>query len=146
MSQSDFSRITGSFNRQNAMGLIGARLESVALGRVEIVLPFSAGITQQHGFVHAGILTTALDSACGYAALTTMPDDAGVLTIEFKTNLLRPAAGRMFRCVGTVIKPGRTICFAAGEAFAVDEDGKETLVATMSATMMSLIDRKGIRG
>ncbi len=137
-------RISASFARQPAMTLIGARLAQVARGTVEIHLPFAAEITQQHGFLHAGMLATALDSACGYAALTTMPVDAGVMTIEFKVNLLAPGAGDWFRLVGRVRKAGRTIAFSEGEAFAVSGEG-EKLIATMSATMMSIQNRDHIR-
>lgn len=138
------ARISASFASQPAMALIGARLEKVAKGSVEIHMPFAAGITQQHGFLHAGILATALDSACGYAALTTMPVDAGVLTIEFKVNLLAPGAGDWFRLLGRVRKSGRTIVFSEGEAFAVSAAG-EKLIATMTATMMSIQNRGNIR-
>lgn len=138
------ARISASFARQPAMTLIGARLERVARGSVEIHLPFSPPITQQHGFLHAGILATALDSACGYAALTAMPADAGVMTVEFKVNLLSPGAGDWFRLLGTVRKSGRTIVFSEGEAFAVSAEG-EKLIATMTATMMSIRNRGNIR-
>jgi uncharacterized protein (TIGR00369 family) len=98
------------------MDTIGAALESVEAGRVVIGLPFSTRLTQQHGFLHAGMVATALDSACGYAAATLMPADAGVLTIEFKINLMAPAEGQRFRMVGQVLKPGRTVTFTEGQA------------------------------
>ena len=137
------ARIRESFERQQAMALIGAQLVQVAAGEVEIHLPFADRLTQQHGFVHAGLLSTALDSACGYAALTRMPEGAGVLTIEYKVNLLAPGAGDWFRLVGRVRKAGRTISLSEGDAFAVSAAG-EKLIATMSATMMTVHGREHI--
>ena len=134
-----------TFNRQQAMKLIGAQLASVEPGVVEIALPFSEAITQQHGFIHAGIVTTALDSACGYAAWTMMPPGAGVLTVELKVSLLRPAAGERFRMRGEVIKPGRTLYFTEGRAYAVNGT-QEKLIATISATMMVMEGSNGFIG
>lgn len=138
------ARVRASFARQAAMATIGARLAAVAPGRVTIELPYSPSITQQHGFVHAGMLAAALDSACGYAGSTLMPADAGVLTIEFKINLLAPAQGRLFRLCGEVIKPGRTVTVTEGRAWAVDAQGGEKLVATMGATLMAVTGRDNI--
>jgi uncharacterized protein (TIGR00369 family) len=102
-------------------------------------------MTQQHGFLHAGIISTALDSACGYAAFSLMPENAGVLTIEFKVNLLAPGKGeRLFR--GNVTKPGRTIIVADGQAYAFGADGEAKLIATMTGTMMTVTGRQGIEG
>src|SRR6187549_2372077 len=101
-------RVRASFGQQGAMHTMGATLAEVAPGRVVIALPWQQGLTQQHGFLHAGMVATALDSACGYAASTLMPADAGVLTIEYKINLLAPAQGEHFRMEGAVLKPGRT--------------------------------------
>lgn len=137
-------RVRASFDRQAAMGTLGASLAEVAPGRVVIELPFAAHLTQQHGFLHAGMVATALDSACGYAASTLMPEDAGVLTIEFKINLLAPAQGQRFRMEGLVVKPGRTITVTEGKAFAID-GGREKLIATMGATLMAITGREGIR-
>ena len=137
-------RIRASFARQGAMHTIGATLGEVAPGRVVIELPWAQGLTQQHGFLHAGIVATALDSACGYAASTLMPADAGILTIEFKINLLAPAQGQRFRMEGVVLKPGRTITVVEGRAYA-QNDGREKLVATMNATMMTITGREGIK-
>jgi uncharacterized protein (TIGR00369 family) len=137
-------RVRESFARQPAMRLIGAELVRVEVGEVEIVLPFRPEIAQQHGFVHAGIVGTALDSACGYAALSTMPAGTGVLTIEFKLNCLAPAAGERLRLVGRVRKAGRTIVVAEGDAIAVGQDGQEKLVSTMSATVMTIRGRDGV--
>ena len=138
-------RVRASFARQAAMETIGAHLDAVEAGRVVIGLPFAPHITQQHGFVHGGVMATALDSACGYAASTLMPHDAGVLTIEFKVNLLAPAQGVRFRMVGEVIKPGRTITVTQAQAFAIDDNGREKLVATMGATLMVVTGRDGVR-
>jgi uncharacterized protein (TIGR00369 family) len=138
------SRVRASFARQAAMTTIGATLASVAPGRVTIELPYSPALTQQHGFIHAGIIAAALDSACGYAGSTLMPADAGVLTIEFKINLLAPAQGLLFRLCGEVIKPGRTVTVAEGRAWAVDAQGQEKLVATMGATLMAVTGRDNI--
>lgn len=142
----DFARrVRASFARQAAMDTIGATLESVEAGRAAISLPFSTRLTQQHGFLHAGMVATALDSACGYAAATLMPTDAGVLTIEFKINLMAPAEGQRFRMIGQVLKPGRTVTFTEGQAWAVDARGGEKLIATMVATLMTVTGREGIR-
>ncbi|MDR3066932.1 MAG: PaaI family thioesterase [Comamonas sp.] len=137
-------RVKQSFARQGAMATIGAELTLVEPGAVDICLDWAAGLTQQHGFLHAGMVSTALDSACGYAGLTLMPTDAAVLTIEFKINLLAPAKGQRFRMEGRVIKPGRTITVSEGKAFAIDQ-GKEKLVATMSCTLMCVQQREGIQ-
>ena len=136
-------RVRASFARQAAMRTLGAALDAVRLGQVEISLPWAEPLTQQHGFLHAGMVSTALDSACGYAGFSLMPEDAAVLTIEFKINLLAPAKGERFRMVGTVIKPGRTVTVCEGQAFAV-EGGREKLIATMGCTLMAVVGREGI--
>lgn len=142
----DFAaRVAASFQRQPAMALIGATLDAVEAGRVVIGLAHRADIAQQHGFVHAGIVSTALDSACGYAASSLMPADAGVLTIEFKVNLLAPAQGPRFRMEGQVVKAGRTISVVEGRALQVGHDGAEKLIATMTATVMTIVGRDGVR-
>lgn len=138
-------RVRDSFARQGVMGTLGARLQRVQPGEVEIALDWAPGLTQQHGFLHAGVVSTALDSACGYAGFTLMAPDAAVLTIEFKVNLLAPARGQHFRMVGRVVKPGRTITVTEGQAFAID-DGRETLVATMGATLMAITGRADVQG
>ena len=136
-------RVRGSFARQGAMATIGAELVSIEPGLVRLELPWAAALTQQHGFLHAGIVATALDSACGYAASSLMPADAGVLTIEYKVNLLAPAQGQRFRMFGEVVKPGRTISVTEGRAYAID-GGREKLIATMTATLMTVTGRDGI--
>jgi uncharacterized protein (TIGR00369 family) len=137
------ARVRASFARQRMMETIGAILERVAPGEVDIRLPIKDHIAQHHGFVHAGALTTAVDTACGYAALTLMPPGAGVLTIEFKVNLMSPAKGEAIVARGRVVKPGRNVTFCQGEVFAVD-GGSEKLVATMAATMMTVQGRPDI--
>jgi uncharacterized protein (TIGR00369 family) len=139
------NRVKDSFAKQGAMALIGAQLMRVIPGEIEIHLPFKSEHSQQHGFLHAGILTTALDSACGYATYTLFPADTGILTIEFKVNLLAPGDGELFRMIGKVRKAGRTISLAEGEAYAV-KNGKEKLIATMTATTMTITDRIGVIG
>lgn len=140
----DFERrVRESFARQRVMETMGATLLRVAPGEVEIALPFREELTQQHGFLHAGVVTTIVDSACGYAALSLMPPGAGVLTIEFKLNLLAPAAGARMIARGRVTKPGRTINVCAGDVFA-EQDGREKLAATMLATVMTIHNRPGV--
>jgi uncharacterized protein (TIGR00369 family) len=137
-------RVRASFQRQAAMLTIGATLVRVEPGEAFIELPWSQSLTQQHGFLHAGIVATALDSACGYAAFSLMPADAAVLTVEYKINLLAPAKGQRFRMEGMVIKPGRTVTVAEGRAFAMD-DGREKLIATMACTLMAVFGRDDVR-
>ncbi len=128
------------------MATLGASLHTVAPGEVAIALPFAAGITQQHGFLHAGAVAAVIDSACGYAALTLMPPDAAVLSVEFKVNLLAPAAGHHFVAIGRVRRAGRTITVCEGElrAFATGHEVDGTLVALMQGTMMTVRDRPGL--
>ncbi len=133
-------RVRASFDRQEAMRTLGATLTAVEPGRAIIELPWARALTQQHGFLHAGMVAAALDSACGYAAFSLMPADAAVLTIEYKINLMAPAEGERFRMEGLVVKPGRTITVADGRAYAV-QAGREKLVATMTATLMAVIGR-----
>jgi uncharacterized protein (TIGR00369 family) len=137
------ARFRASFARQTAMATLGIEIAGVRAGEVELRMPYAAAYTQQHGFIHAGIITTALDSACGYAAFSLMPEDAAVLTIEFKTNLIAPARGDYFLFRARVVKPGRTITVCEAQAFAV-EGGKEKLVATMTGTLMALFGREDI--
>ena len=117
------------------MATIGASVASVKKGEVEIVLPFSDKALQQHGFIHAGVVATIADSACGYAALSVMPDDAAVLTTEFKIHLLSPAKGERIRAVGRVVRAGRKLVIAIGEVFA-EEGGTSKQVALITASMM----------
>ncbi|MCO5059198.1 MAG: PaaI family thioesterase [Rhizobiaceae bacterium] len=140
------TRVRSSFARQKVMETMGAEMTRVSPGIVEIELPYDARFTQQHGFLHAGVISTVLDSACGYAAYSVMPADAAVLTIEFKVNLLAPGRGDRFLFRGAVTKPGRTIIVADGQAYAIDEDGAAKLIATMTGTMMTVTGRQGIEG
>lgn len=129
------SRVRESFARQRVMQLIGATLSRVEPGMVDISLPFREDLTQQNGFIHAGIITTIADSACGYAAYTLMPAGASVLSVEYKVNLLRPAAGESFVAEGRVIKPGNTLTVTRADVYAQTGE-RTTLVATMLATMI----------
>jgi uncharacterized protein (TIGR00369 family) len=137
-------RVRASFERQAVMKTIGAFLADLGAGRAVIELPYSPALTQQHGFLHAGMIATALDSACGYAALTLMPQDAGILTIEYKINLLAPGKGQLFRMEAQVVKPGRTITLVEGRAYAIDE-ARSKLIATMTATEMTIIGREDVK-
>lgn len=139
-------RVRASFARQSAMRTIGAELTLVTPGIIEIEMPFSDKLTQQHGFLHAGVISTALDSACGYAAFSLIPESSSVLTIEFKVNLLAPGKGERFLFRGSVTKPGRTIVVADGQAYAIAADGEAKLIATMTGTMMAIAGRDGIEG
>jgi len=125
------------------MQSIGIEIDSLQPGRIALKMAFAEEFTQQHGFVHGGIVTTALDSACGYAALSLMDQDAAVLTVEFKTSFIAPARGEHFIIQGEVIKSGRTLTFAEAEAWAVTGT-ERNLIASMSATMMSIRDRSEI--
>ena len=138
-------RVREGFQRQTVMRMLGASLARVEPGVVEIALPFRADLCQQHGFLHAGIVTTIVDSACGFAAFTLMPADASVLSVEFKVNLLNPARGQHFVARGQVVKAGRTITVCQGEVIAFD-GGVPRSVATMLGTMMSVRDRPGVTG
>lgn len=131
------NRVRSSFDRQQVMKTIGAEMTHVSPGEVHIDLPYSEALTQQHGFLHAGIVTIIVDSACGYAAYTLMPVFSEVLTVEFKVNFLAPARGERFIAIGNVIKPGRTLTVCCGKVLAVS-NGEEKLIATIQATMMAV--------
>jgi uncharacterized protein (TIGR00369 family) len=131
------NKVRESFSKQKVMQTIGAYLKTVKPGEVEIELPFHNDLTQQNNFLHAGILTTIVDSACGYAAFSLMEVGTDVLTIEFKINFLSPALGEVFLAKGLVNKPGKTITVCSGEVIAKTGD-KEKVVATMLATMMTM--------
>jgi uncharacterized protein (TIGR00369 family) len=135
-------RVRASFARQHFMATLGARLSSVASDAVEITIPVSDAVAQQHGFVHAGALAAIADSACGYAALTRMPVGAAVLSIEFKINMLAPAAGEHIVARGRVVRRGRTIIVCGADVFALS-GGNEKLVAVMTATMM-VVEGRGL--
>lgn len=137
------ARVRASFERQGLMRTLGATLGAVAPGRVEIVLRPSPAVSQQHGFVHAGAVAAIADSAAGYAALSLMPAERGVLTAEFKINLLAPALGERIVARGKVVKAGRTLTLAQAEVFA-ESEGRERLVAFLSATVMAVEGKEGI--
>jgi uncharacterized protein (TIGR00369 family) len=128
-------RVRDSFARQAAMTLIGATMTRVEPGRCAIELPVRDDLTQQHRFVHGGVVGMIADSAGGYAAFTLMPPDAGVLTVEFKVNMLAPARGERLIAVGSVLKPGRTLSIVRADVWAL-EAGRETLIAAMQQTLM----------
>ena len=136
-------RIQNSFSKQKFMAVIGARLIRVVPGEVDIELPFREDLTQQHGFLHAAVTTGIVDSACGYAALSKMPPGAGVLSAEFKVNLLTPAKGERFIAKGRVLKAGRTLSICTGDVYAIDQ-GVERHVATMLATMVVVEGRESL--
>jgi uncharacterized protein (TIGR00369 family) len=131
---------TATFERQQAMRTLGIALVRLEPGEVDLAMAYSAQFTQQNGFVHAGVITAALDSACGIAAFTLMPSGADILTVEFKTNLLAPAKGERFIFRAHVVKPGRTLTVCEARAFALSGDA-ETLIATMTGTLMALTPR-----
>ena len=133
------ARVRASFAKQKLMATIGATLETVEAGAVAIRLPFRDDLTQQHGFMHAGALASVADSACGYAALSLMPADAGVLSIEFKINMLSPAKGEWIVARGEVIRAGRKIMVCRADVYAM-QSGDEKLVAAMQGTMMVVED------
>jgi uncharacterized protein (TIGR00369 family) len=143
---SDFrQRIRQSFERQAAMETIGAELTRVEHGMIEIEMPFDTKLTQQHGILHAGIISAALDSACTFAAYSVIDPDASILTIEFKVNLMSPGRGERFLFRGEITKPGTTIIVADGRAYAIT-DGPAKLIASMTGTMMVIRGREGITG
>ncbi len=139
-------RIRKSFDRQAAMATIGAELTRVEQGSVEIELPFDEKLTQQHGFLHAGIISAALDAAGTYAAYSVIDPDASILTIEFKVNLMSPGRGERFLFRGEVTKPGTTIIVSDGRGYAISQDGPAKLIASMTGTMMVIRGREGIEG
>lgn len=137
------AKVRDSFARQNAMKSIGITIADIAPGRLTLMMPFTSDYAQQHGFIHAGIITTAMDSCCGYAAHSLMDEHASVLSVEFKSNFLSPAKGDHFLFRAEVVKAGRTITVAEAAAFAVNDDN-EKLIATMTATLMAVRDRPDV--
>jgi len=131
------ARVRESFARQRVMETIGARLVRVAPGEIEIALGFREDLTQQHGYLHAGVVAAVIDSACGYAALTLTPAGAEVLSIEFKLNLLSPARGESFAARARVKRAGRNVTVCAGDLYAFEGESEKP-VATMLATMMTV--------
>lgn len=138
-------RVRHSFGRQGLMTHLGAAMTTVEPGVVEIELPFTDELSQQHGFYHAGGIASIIDTAGGYAASTLFAADDGVLTVEFKLNLISPAAGDLMIARGEVIKPGRTLTVTKGEVF-VRKDGEAKLCALMQQTLMRIVGQSGIQG
>ena len=124
------TRVRTSFSQQGMLAALGAQIGLLRAGEVHLGAPFDARFTQQDGFLHAGIVTTLMDSACGYAAYSLMPAASRVLSVEFKVNLLAPARGERFRAEGRVIKAGRTITVCEGKLFSIEKE-EETLCAIM---------------
>ena len=128
-------RVRESFARQSLISTLNGKLTLLEPGQAYIQMPFDERFTQQDGFLHAGVVTTLMDSACGYAAYTLMPENSRVLSVEFKVNFLHPARGEKFRAEGRVIKPGKTLTICEGKLFA-SQGSQEKLVAVMQATMI----------
>jgi uncharacterized protein (TIGR00369 family) len=131
-------RVAALFDAQPAMRTLGISLVRLDPGEVELAMPHAAALTQQNGFVHAGIITAGLDNACGIAAFSLMPADCDILTVEFKTNLIAPARGERFLFRAQVIKPGRTLTVCEARAVTARD---ETLIATMTGTLMAITHR-----
>jgi uncharacterized protein (TIGR00369 family) len=132
-------RVRASFALQTAMRNRGVEIVTLEPGEVELSMPYSASFTQQNGYIHAGIITAALDSDCGYAAFSLMPSNAAVLTVEFKTTLIAPARGERFLFRANVVKPGRTLTYCEGRAFGVTNN-EQRLIATMSGTLFAVVE------
>ncbi len=130
-----WQRIHTNFQKQTVMHTIGASLTHVEAGQVTVEMPFRDDLCQQHGFIHAGIITTLVDTACGYAAYTLMPPESEVLAVEFKVNFMSPAVGERFIARAAVKKAGRTLTVCTGDVFAL-RDGQEKLIVAMQATMI----------
>ncbi len=137
------ARVRASFDRQAMMNTLGVEVIAVEPGRVEMSLRHDDRFTQQHGFLHAGVVASVLDTACGYAAYSVMPPESSVLTATFTINLLAPAAGEQFQITGEVVRAGRTLVVCRGEAFA---DGGQRPFAVMQATMTAVFGKTGIQG
>jgi uncharacterized protein (TIGR00369 family) len=137
------SRVRASFERQRFMATLGAVLERIVPGEVAIAFTHRDELTQQHGFLHAGVMTSVLDSACGYAALSVMEPGAGVLSVELKVNMLAPATGARFVATGRVVRAGRTLIVCTGEVTA-DAEGELVSVMLMQATMMTVRGKAGV--
>ena len=132
------ARVAASFARQSFMETLGARIALMAPGRVELVADEAPGLKQEHGFFHAGVSTTLADTAAGYAALTLFPKGFGVLTTEFKMNLLNPGRGERLVASGRVVKSGRTLTVAASDVYGESGDGSRVHVATGLFTLIAL--------
>jgi uncharacterized protein (TIGR00369 family) len=135
-------KVRDSFGLQLFMSTLGAEIISVSRGGVEIQFPFSPKLTQQNGYVHAGAVTSIMDSACGYAALSLAPPEADVLSVEFKVNLLAPGIGESFIARASVKRAGKRLAVCTADAFAV-RAGEEKLIATMLATILNVESKLG---
>jgi uncharacterized protein (TIGR00369 family) len=135
--------VRATIDRQGMMATLGVEVSAVERGKVVMALKHDERLTQQHGFLHAGAVTSVLDTACGYAAFSVMPPDAAVLTVSFTVNLMAPAAGQRFTITGEVLRAGRTLVVCRGEAFAA---GSDRPFAVMQATMTAVYGRAGISG
>lgn len=131
-------RVRASIARQTLLTTLGVTVETLEVGYVELALPSRPDLMQQHGFMHAGAITTIADSACGYAAYTLFPKDRDVLTVDFSMNMVAPAAQPAFQAVGHVIRAGRTITTCRGEVYGVSSDGERTIVALIQSTLMAV--------
>jgi len=138
-------RVRHSFARQGVMRHIGAQMMAVEAGQCEIHLPYGDHVSQQHGFFHGGIVATIADSAAGYAGFSLMPAEAGVLTVEFKINLVAPADGELLVARGSVVRPGRTLTVTHAEV-AVRKDGQERVCAFLQQTLMTIVGRRDVVG
>ncbi|MBL1220553.1 PaaI family thioesterase [Chryseobacterium sp. L7] len=130
-----YNRIEQSFSRQGLMKTLNAQLAAVEKGQVTITCEFSEALTQQHGFFHAGVATSIVDSACGYAALTMLPENTEVLTVEFKVNFMKPAKTDKLICIGKVLQSGKTLTVCEGYVY---DSKEEKLIAKMTATMIGV--------
>jgi uncharacterized protein (TIGR00369 family) len=139
------ARVRESFSRQGIMSHIGATMTEVGQGWCEITLPYGEHVSQQHGFFHGGIVAAIADSAAGFAGFSLMPPSAGVLTVEFKINLVAPADGELLIAKGAVLRPGRTLTVAQAEVFVI-KGGQERLAAIMQQTLMTIIGRADVVG
>ena len=139
------ARVRKTFAAQVALATFGITLAKIEPGALELQMPYDAKFSQQNGFLHGGVVSAGLDTACGLASYTLMPAHADILTVEFKINLLAPAKGERFRMEGRVLKPGRTITVCEGRAFAIDGN-QEKLIATMGCTLMAVTGRDNIQG
>jgi len=137
------TRVKASFDRQTAMHTLGISISKLQPGEIELTMPYRKDLTQQHGFIHGGVVSAGLDTACGYAAFSLMTADDSILTVEFKINFLSPASGDSIAFRGSVVKPGRTLTICDARAYAVI-DAKEKLIATMTGTLMTMEEREGL--
>ena len=139
------SKVRESFGKQTAMQTLGAVMGRVQPGEVEIEMPYLADLAQQHGFIHGGIVTAIVDSACGYAAFSLSAPESAVLTVEYKVNFVAPAKGDRLLARGEVVRPGASVTVCKGEVLAYD-GGEERLVASMLTTMMLMPNRPDLAG